>query len=78
MNCFRLLGVALVFLVVGCTVEDTPNVHMQNARGSVDNPSENTLNSPTTGPSSPGLSGGPDTSRQSDVPGAPLSAGSGR
>ena len=78
MNCFRLLGIALIFLTVGCTVEDTPNVSMQSARGSVTNPSENTLNSPTTGPSSAGLTGGPDTSRESDIPGAPLSAGRGQ
>lgn len=76
MKCFRLAGIILVFLTLGCTAEDTPNVSMQSARGSVDNPSENTLNSPTTGPSSAGLSGGPNTSRQSDMPGAPLSSGS--
>ena len=74
MNSLRLAALALIFLTLGCTAEDTPNVSMQAPRGSVDNPSENTLNSPTTGPSSAGLSGGPDTDHQSDIPGAPISS----
>ena len=53
-----LLLCATAALLFGCA-NDTPTTNTEGARSPLANPAENTLNSPTTGPSSAGLPGGP-------------------
>ena len=46
-------------LPIGCTTNRGTTRNVEDARSPLADPADNTLNSPTTGPSSAGLPGGP-------------------
>ena len=70
-----LLSVLCAGLFTGCAASSGPTVDADGPRGALQDPGVGSLNSPTTSPSSSGLSGGTVGSAPNTETGGPVSAG---